>query len=108
MSTSFSLPSQLRDDHALQQVLNRRSHFSVNTISQLTLPVFVNNDVLRSFQESLESLSQDDLSKDVMDNLADAEKNPPFIKQDASGHHVDHLVTSNGWKKLREFDISRV
>jgi hypothetical protein len=52
-------------------------------------------------------LSRDVISEDVMGWLAEAEKNhPSIIKYDTWGRAVDQLVTSNGWKQLRAFEVS--
>ncbi|KAF4436461.1 putative electron transport oxidoreductase [Fusarium austroafricanum] len=91
MSSPFiALPAQLTDDHALQQVLKYPG-------------------VLDRYAEDLQRLSCDVISQEILGSLADAERNPPsVIKWDTWGRHVNQLVTSDGWKRLREFEVSRM
>ncbi|RSM10897.1 hypothetical protein CDV31_007025 [Fusarium ambrosium] len=92
-SPFITLPPQLADDHALSQVLG----------------YFVDQDVLARYTEDLQRLSCDVLSREILDSLADAERNPPSVtKWDTWGRPINQLVTSSGWKRLRAFEVSRM
>ncbi|CAL5872054.1 uncharacterized protein PFLUO_LOCUS6311 [Penicillium psychrofluorescens] len=47
------------------------------------------------------------LDRRVLAHLADAERNPPYLRTwDSFGHRVDELVTSEGWRALSAMGIS--
>lgn len=68
------------------------------------LRYFVPAEVLTSADEELASLGEKVISKEIFEHVEDAERNLPFIvEQDTFGHPVNRLVTSAGWKRLKEF-----
>ena len=82
--------NQLNDDIALQRAL------------RLFLPQSVREEItpeLLSFGDKV-------LSKPVLDLVADAEKNLPYLKTwDSWGRRKDELITSEGWRKLSAIGI---
>ncbi|KAK3702145.1 hypothetical protein LTR37_015120 [Vermiconidia calcicola] len=82
--------SQLDDDIALQRSL------------RLFLPHFIREEVT----PELTTFGNKVLSKPVLDLVADAEKNLPYLKTwDSWGKRRDKLVTSEGWRKLSAIGI---
>ena len=84
--------NQLKDDIALQRALH------------LYLPAAIRTEVapeLLAFGEKV-------LSKPVLDLVADAEKNLPYLKTwDSWGRRRDELITSEGWRKLSALGIEQ-
>lgn len=82
--------NQLADDAALQRAFT------------LFLPNQIRTEVLPDFQAFGDKV----LSKQVLDWIADAEKNLPYIRPfDAWGRRHDELVTSEGWRKLSAIGV---
>ncbi|MCJ1355539.1 MAG: hypothetical protein MMC33_005531 [Icmadophila ericetorum] len=70
---------------------------------QVYLPYSLNN----SLAPDLSRFANLVISKEVLDLVADAERNPPYLYTwDSWGHRQDKLVTSNGWKRLQDLGIS--
>jgi putative acyl-CoA dehydrogenase len=72
---------------------------------QRVLAHFVPKDVLgRAVDEELLKLGDKVISDEVFEWAEEAERNLPFIiEQDTFGKSLNKLVTSAGWKKLKEF-----
>lgn len=87
------LQNQFDSDKGLQRVLNH----------------FVPKDVLvQASQQELTSLGEKVVSDEVFEWVAEAERNLPYIvHQDTFGNYVNKLVTSYGWKKLKEFSAEQ-
>lgn len=84
------LKSQLEDDIALQRA------------AKLFLPA----SNLSSCLKEIKALGDKALSKYVLDLVADAEKNLPYLKTwDAWGRRQDELMTSEGWRKLSAIGV---
>jgi len=69
------------------------------TATQVFLPGKLSSEIL----PALERFGCEILSKDVFSYVVSAEKTPPYLSgsgYDAFGHRTNHLVTSDGWKKL--------
>ena len=82
--------NQLYDDVALERALG------------LFLPSSVRDSVL----PELASFGDKVLSKQVLHLVADAEKNPPYLRTwDTWGKRRDELVTSEGWRNLQDLGI---
>jgi hypothetical protein len=68
--------------------------------------VFLPQAVLEAVYPSLQDLSIKVASKQIIDWLQDAERNPPYLRgsgYNAFGHQIDALVTSQGWQRLQGF-----
>ena len=82
--------NQLYDDVALQRALG------------LFLPSSVRHGII----PELASFGDKVLSREVLHLIADAEKNPPYLRTwDTWGKRRDELVTSEGWRKLQDLGI---
>ena len=83
--------NQLRDDIALQRSIDL---FLPETVRQEVIPE------LRAFGDTV-------LSRPVLELIADAEKNLPYLKTwDSWGKRQDELITSEGWRKLSNLGIN--
>lgn len=59
-----------------------------------------------SITPDLSTFGEKVLSKQVLSWVADAEKNPPYLRTwDSWGKRQDELVTSEGWRKLQALGI---
>lgn len=90
----FQIPppvaNQLKDDIALQRSL------------RLFLPQSIRDETY----PELSAFGDKVLSKPVLDLVADAEKNLPYLKTwDSWGRRRDELITSEGWRKLSDIGI---
>lgn len=68
-----------------------------------TIQIFLPDRLSSEISPDLERFGCEVLSKDVFSYVASAEKTPPYLSgsgYDAFGHRTNHLVTSEGWKKL--------
>ena len=84
------IQNQLHDDIALKRAL------------KLFLPEYVRQET----QGELTAFGEKVLSKEVLDLVADAEKNLPYLKTwDSWGRRRDELITSEGWRKLSALGI---
>lgn len=82
--------NQLHDDSALQRSLH----------------LFLPDSVRRETHAELDAFGQKVLSKSLLDLVADAEKNLPYLKTwDSWGRRRDELITSEGWRKLSAIGI---
>jgi alkylation response protein AidB-like acyl-CoA dehydrogenase len=82
--------NQLYDDVALQRALG------------LFLPSSVRNSII----PELASFGDKVLSRELLHLVADAEKNPPYLRTwDTWGKRRDELVTSEGWRNLQDLGI---
>lgn len=82
--------NQLEDDIALQRALH------------LFLPTYVQKTVT----PELTSFGNKVLSRPVLNLIANAEKDLPYLKTwDAWGRRRDELVTSEGWRRLSQIGI---
>ena len=82
--------NQFHDDIALQRALG------------LLLPA----NVLTSIAPELSTFGDTVLSRPILDLVADAEKNPPYLKTwDSWGRRRDELITSEGWRGLSAMGI---
>ncbi len=62
--------------------------------------------VLQSISPELSHFGNLVLSKRVLNWVADAEKNVPYLKTwDTFGKRKDELITSEGWRKLQDTGI---
>lgn len=83
--------NQLYDDVALQR----------------SLSLFLPAQVARSIAPELSAFGDKVLSKQVLHWVADAEKNPPYLRTwDTWGKRRDELVTSEGWRNLQDLGIA--
>jgi hypothetical protein len=63
--------------------------------------------VCSEIQEDFFCFGDKVLSRQVLDWVADAEKNPPFLRTwDTWGRRKDELVTAEGWKRLQDLGFS--
>lgn len=84
------LKNPLEDDIALQR----------------SLKLFIPESKRETCAREVEALGDKSLSKPVLDLVADAEKNLPYLKTwDAWGRRQDELVTSEGWRKLSAIGV---
>lgn len=78
----------------------------LTTIFSLFLIVFVPRDVLNEANPQLTSLGEKVVSPQILEWVAEAERNLPYIeRQDLWGHTKNKLITSEGWKNLKEFGV---
>ena len=85
-----SIQNQVHDDIALQRALR----------------LFLPESVRRATRSELVAFGDKVISKEVLDLVADAEKNLPYLKTwDSWGRRRDELVTSEGWRKLSALGI---
>lgn len=84
------LLNQLSDDIALQR----------------SIGLFLPDEIRDVCTADIKALGDKALSKTVLDLVADAEKNLPYLKTwDAWGRRQDELVTSEGWRKLSAIGV---
>ena len=82
--------NQLYDDVALQRALG----------------LFLPSSVRESITPELSTFGDRVLSKQVLHWVADAEKNPPYLRTwDTWGTRRDELITSEGWRNLQDLGI---
>ena len=82
--------NQLNDDIALQR----------------SLRLFLSQSVQKEIYPELFAFGDKVLSKPVLDLVADAEKNLPYLKTwDSWARRRDELITSEGWRKLSALGI---
>lgn len=82
--------NQLVDDIALQRALD----------------LFLPDDVRETVLPDLRAFGDTVISKTVLDQVSDAEKNLPYLRPfDAWGRRQDELVTSEGWRKLSALGV---
>lgn len=85
--------------------------FDVSSVTQfsfqvLSLVVFLPTDVLAQAWSELEVLGGKVLDQQVFEWTAEAETNLPYvIEKDLFGHPINKLVTSSGWKNLKNMGI---
>ena len=85
-----SVLNQLEDDIALQR----------------SLSLFLSQSVRQQVTPEIAAFGDKVFSKPVLDLIADAEKNLPYLKTwDSWGRRRDELVTSEGWRKLSAIGI---
>lgn len=73
---------------------------------QRSLKLFLPESVRQATQSELVSFGEKVLSKEVLDLVADAEHNLPYLKTwDSWGKRRDELITSEGWRKLSALGI---
>ncbi|MCJ1305689.1 hypothetical protein MMC08_008505 [Hypocenomyce scalaris] len=83
--------NQYHEDAALRRVLT------------LHLPSTIHCQI----EPDLSSFGRQVLTPEILNYVADAEKNPPFLRTwDTWGKRVDELVTSEGWRKLQDMGIA--
>ena len=83
--------NQLYDDVALQR----------------SLSLFLPSNIAQSITPELSAFGDKVLSKQVLHWVADAEKNPPYLRTwDTWGKRRDELVTSEGWRNLQDLGIA--
>ena len=84
------ISNQLYDDVALQRVLG----------------LFLPSSVRESITPELSTFGEKVLSPEVLHWVADAEKNPPYLRTwDTWGKRRDELITSEGWRNLQDLGI---
>jgi hypothetical protein len=72
--------------------------------------VFLPSAIFRTVQQEIAQLSDDVLSPAILDWIADAEKNLPYVRgngRDSFGRPKSELVVTEGWRKLQEFGIQK-
>ena len=83
--------NQLYDDVALQR----------------SLSLFLPPRVVQAIAPELSAFGDKVLSKEILHWVADAEKNPPYLRTwDTWGKRRDELVTSEGWRNLQDLGIA--
>jgi alkylation response protein AidB-like acyl-CoA dehydrogenase len=83
--------NQLYDDVALQR----------------SLSLFLPANTARSIAPELSAFGDKVLSKQILHWVADAEKNPPYLRTwDTWGKRRDELITSEGWRNLQDLGIA--
>ena len=63
-------------------------------------------DVLAKIEPEFQEFAKEAASDRVKEWMLNAEREPPYVKSHnvwGAKHDVDRLVTSEGWKKLREW-----
>ena len=104
-SNLFSKPSSSTDGffQSPPQVLNQLYD---DVALQRALGLFLPSSVCDSITPELASFGDKVLSKEVLHLVADAEKNPPYLRTwDTWGKRRDELVTSEGWRNLQDLGI---
>lgn len=85
------------------QVLNQ---FYDDAALQRAIAMFLPSSVRELVQPELSAFGDKVLSKQVLHWIADAEKNPPYLRTwDTWGKRRDELVTSEGWRCLQDIGI---
>jgi hypothetical protein len=67
------------------------------------------SDILAKFEPELVEFASQASSDRVKEWMLNAEREPPYVKSYnvwGAKHDVDRLVTSDGWKRLREWGAS--
>lgn len=73
---------------------------------QRALSLFLPEPLREQCSQDIKALGDKALSKPILDLVADAEKNLPYLKTwDAWGRRQDELITSEGWRKLSAVGI---
>jgi alkylation response protein AidB-like acyl-CoA dehydrogenase len=104
-SNLFSQPSSSTNGffQSPPKVLNQ---FYDDVALQRALGLFLSSSVRNSIITELASFGDKVLSKEVLHFVADAEKNPPYLRTwDTWGKRRDELVTSEGWRNLQDLGI---
>jgi hypothetical protein len=109
--TPPKLENQFYEDTALRRVLARKHKEVVMDEAQFAdreYPiVYLPSNIQSSVFPDLSRFGAVVLSKKVLRWVADAEKNPPFLRSwDTWGKRTDELVTSEGWRNLQELGIA--
>ncbi|KAK9467702.1 acyl-CoA dehydrogenase/oxidase C-terminal [Lipomyces arxii] len=87
----------------IQETPKLRNQFVTDKSLQRTLRYFLTPEVLRAETSNLEIFGDYVVSEEIFSFVADAERNQPFVDQfDAFGHVKNSLVTSNGWRRLKD------
>ncbi|KAK9479052.1 acyl-CoA dehydrogenase/oxidase C-terminal [Lipomyces japonicus] len=64
---------------------------------------YIPGDILKNVVPDLQVFGDYVVSEEIFSWVADAERNCPHIEQfDAFGNRINKLVTTNGWKKLKD------
>ena len=83
--------NQLYDDVALQR----------------SLSLFLPTQIAQSVAPELSAFGDKVLSKQILHWVADAERNPPYLRTwDTWGKRRDELITSEGWRNLQDVGIA--
>lgn len=102
--------NQYFEDAALQRIITcELYHHCTSSTLKLTFhhSVYLPSTVRSAIEPDLSRFGQEVLTAKVLDWVADAEKNPPFLRTwDTWGRRRDELVTSAGWRNLQDMGIA--
>ncbi|KAJ5833449.1 hypothetical protein N7474_001760 [Penicillium riverlandense] len=107
MAPSHSSPPASGSTGFFQQPPRLTNAFDEDEAFKRIFTFYLPPPLQQTLKPEISSFGARVLDRRVLAHLADAERNPPYLRTwDSFGHRVDELVTSEGWRALSAIGIS--